>query len=87
VAALALDHVVIAVSDLEAAMADYRALGFTVVAAARIRATSHNPRRVRGRQLPELIAWSRPTGGALVRGIRQAAKGYGSRCCPTMWQA
>ncbi len=58
-AALALDHVVIAVSDLEAAMADYRALGFTVVAGgSHPGRTSHNALVVfaDGSYL-ELIAW------------------------------
>ncbi len=57
--ALALDHVVIAVSDLEAAMADYRALGFTVVAGgSHPGRTSHNALVVfvDGSYL-ELIAW------------------------------
>ena len=56
---LALDHVVIAVTDLEAAMADYRALGFTVVAGgSHPGRTSHNALVVfeDGSYL-ELIAW------------------------------
>lgn len=56
----ALDHVVIAVSDLEAAMADYRALGFTVVAGgSHPGRTSHNALVVfaDGSYL-ELIAWT-----------------------------
>ena len=61
-AGLALDHVVIAVSDLEAAMADYRALGFTVVAGgSHPGRTSHNALVVfaDGSYL-ELIAWESP---------------------------
>jgi len=57
--AFALDHVVIAVSDLEAAMTDYRALGFTVVAGgSHPGRTSHNALVVfaDGSYL-ELIAW------------------------------
>lgn len=57
--AFALDHVVIAVSDLEVAMADYRALGFTVVAGgSHPGRTSHNALVVfaDGSYL-ELIAW------------------------------
>lgn len=59
---LALDHVVIAVSDLEIAMADYRALGFTVVAGgSHPGRTSHNALVVfaDGSYL-ELIAWKSP---------------------------
>jgi len=62
VAGLALDHVVIAVSELEAAMADYRALGFTVVAGgSHPGRTSHNALVVfaDGSYL-ELIAWESP---------------------------
>jgi catechol 2,3-dioxygenase-like lactoylglutathione lyase family enzyme len=57
--ALALDHVVIAVSDLEAAMADYRALGFTVVAGgSHPGRTSHNALVVfQDGSYLELIAW------------------------------
>ena len=61
-AGLALDHVVIAVSELEAAMADYRALGFTVVAGgSHPGRTSHNALVVfaDGSYL-ELIAWKSP---------------------------
>jgi len=60
--AFALDHVVIAVSDLEAAVADYRALGFTVVAGgSHPGRTSHNALVVfeDGSYL-ELIAWKSP---------------------------
>jgi catechol 2,3-dioxygenase-like lactoylglutathione lyase family enzyme len=60
--AFALDHVVIAVSDLEAAMADYRALGFTVVpGGSHPGRTSHNALVVfeDGSYL-ELIAWKSP---------------------------
>jgi catechol 2,3-dioxygenase-like lactoylglutathione lyase family enzyme len=60
--AFALDHVVIAVSDLEAAMADYRALGFTVVVGgSHPGRTSHNALVVfeDGSYL-ELIAWKSP---------------------------
>lgn len=57
--AFALDHVVIAVSDLEAAMADYRALGFTVVAGgSHPGRTSHNALVVfQDGSYLELIAW------------------------------
>lgn len=57
--ALALDHVVIAVDDLDAAVADYRALGFTVViGGSHPGRTSHNALVVfaDGSYL-ELIAW------------------------------
>jgi catechol 2,3-dioxygenase-like lactoylglutathione lyase family enzyme len=56
---LALDHVVIAVCDLGAAMADYRALGFTVVeGGSHPGRTSHNALVVFGDgSYLELIAW------------------------------
>jgi catechol 2,3-dioxygenase-like lactoylglutathione lyase family enzyme len=59
---LRLDHVVIAVGDLEQAMADYRALGFTVlVGGQHAGRTSHNALVVfaDGAYL-ELIAWRAP---------------------------
>jgi catechol 2,3-dioxygenase-like lactoylglutathione lyase family enzyme len=59
---LALDHVVIAVADLAAAVADYRALGFTVQIGGRHPGrTSHNALVVfeDGAYL-ELIAWEAP---------------------------
>lgn len=58
----ALDHVVIAVGDLERTIADYRALGFTVVPGGRHPGrTSHNALVVfeDGTYL-ELIAWTAP---------------------------
>lgn len=58
----ALDHVVIAVADLERAIADYRSLGFTVQAGGRHPGrTSHNALVVfdDGAYL-ELIAWTAP---------------------------
>jgi catechol 2,3-dioxygenase-like lactoylglutathione lyase family enzyme len=58
----ALDHVVIAVGDLERTIADYRALGFTVVPGGRHPGrTSHNALVVfeDGAYL-ELIAWTAP---------------------------
>ena len=57
--AFALDHVVIAVTDLAAAMADYRALGFTVVSGgSHPGRTSHNALVVFGDgSYLELIAW------------------------------
>lgn len=60
--ALPLDHIVIAVQDLEAAVADYRALGFQVVIGGRHPGrTSHNALVVfaDGAYL-EIIAWTSP---------------------------
>ena len=60
--ALPLDHIVIAVQDLEAAVADYRALGFQVVIGGRHPGrTSHNALVVfaDGAYL-EIIAWTAP---------------------------
>jgi catechol 2,3-dioxygenase-like lactoylglutathione lyase family enzyme len=59
---LALDHVVIAVGDLEQAIADYRALGFTVVPGGRHPGrTSHNALVVfEDGAYIELIAWTAP---------------------------
>ncbi|WP_373788558.1 VOC family protein, partial [Delftia acidovorans] len=60
--ALPLDHIVIAVQDLEAAVADYRALGFQVAIGGRHPGrTSHNALVVfaDGAYL-EIIAWTAP---------------------------
>ena len=59
---LALDHIVIAVADLDRAMADYRALGFQVLPGGQHPGrTSHNALVVfaDGAYL-ELIAWRAP---------------------------
>jgi catechol 2,3-dioxygenase-like lactoylglutathione lyase family enzyme len=58
----ALDHVVIAVGDLEQAIADYRSLGFTVVPGGRHPGrTSHNALIVfEDGAYIELIAWTAP---------------------------
>lgn len=58
----ALDHVVIAVSDLDKAIADYRALGFTVTPGGRHPGrTSHNALVVfEDGAYIELIAWTAP---------------------------
>ena len=62
---LALDHIVIAVADLEAAFADYTALGFTVIRGGEhANGITHNVLVVfqDGAYL-ELIAWKRPEPG------------------------
>ena len=84
--ALPLDHIVIAVHDLDAAVADYRALGFQVAIGGRHPGrTSHNALVVfaDGAYL-EIIAWTarRPKSAGTARCATMAKGWWTSPCCP-----